>query len=214
MAILMLRGHLEGDNHDFDIYAKTPIEVKKRLLNVVIEQKMNSVKKDGKTMARAEKLQYLQKWELANMEMLEDVGLGKNCCDDEGAAPTFLCGIFLSISGAKNTVPLLQTVYQADVAHMNFGKYTLYLCYGITANCNAFPVAFGIIFGNEDKEGWERFWKFASTRHPCLNHARVTIITDQQKGSIKAMAKVLPKAVNFFCSYHCGKNILTNVKRW
>ncbi len=82
----------------------------------------------------------------------------------------------------------------------------------ITANCNVFPVAFGIIFGNEDKERWERFWKFATSRHPCLNHARVTIITDQQKGSIEAMAEVLPKAVNFFCSYHCGKNILTNVK--
>ena len=71
---------------------------------------MNSVKKDGKMMVKAEKLQYLQKWELANMEMLEDVGLGKDCGDDNTAAPTFLCGIFLSISGAKNTVPLLQTV--------------------------------------------------------------------------------------------------------
>jgi hypothetical protein len=142
----VLRDLLKGDNHDFYIYAKTPIEVKKRLLNVVIEQEMNSIKKDGRMMVRAEKLQYLQNWELANMEMLEDVGLGKNYGDDEGAVPTFLCGIFLSISGVKNTVPLLQAVYQADAAHMNFGKYTLYSCYGITANCNAFPVAFGIIF--------------------------------------------------------------------
>jgi hypothetical protein len=149
----VLRDLLEADNHDFDIYAKTPIKNKKRLLNVVIEQKMNSAKKDGKMMVKAEKLQYLQKWELANMEMLEDVGLGKDCGDDDAAAPTFLCGIFLSISGAKNTVPLLQMVYQADSAHMNFDKYTLYLCYGITANCNAFPVAFGIISGNEDKDG-------------------------------------------------------------
>ncbi len=85
--------------------------------------------------------------------MLEDVGLGKNCGDYKGASPTFLCGIFLSILGAKNTVPVLQTVYQADAAHMNFGKHTLYSCYGITAKCNAFPVVFGIIFGNEDKDG-------------------------------------------------------------
>jgi hypothetical protein len=68
------------------------------------------------------------------------------------------------------------------------------------------------MFGKEDKDGRKRFWKFASTRHPCLNHALVTIITDQQKGSIEAMAEGLPKAVNFFCSYHRGKNILTNVK--
>ncbi len=62
----------------------------------------------------------------------------------------------MSIAPAKNSVPLLQTaVYQADAAHMNFGKYTLYSCYGITSNCNLFPVAFGIVFSNEDKEGWE-----------------------------------------------------------
>ncbi len=48
---------------------------------------MNSVKKDGKMMVKAEKLQYLQKWELANMEMLEDVGLGKDCSADNTAAP-------------------------------------------------------------------------------------------------------------------------------
>jgi hypothetical protein len=57
----VLRNLLEGDNHDFNVYAKTPTKVKKRLLNVVIEQKMNSVKKDGKMMVRAEKLQYLQR---------------------------------------------------------------------------------------------------------------------------------------------------------
>ena len=67
----------------------------------------------------------------------------------------FLSGLLLSIAPAKAVVPHLQTVFQADAAHMNFGKYTLYSCYGITANCNAFLVAIGIIFGNEDKHGCE-----------------------------------------------------------
>ncbi len=52
--VLVLRDLLDADQHDFDIYVKTPIEVKKRLLNVVIEKKMNSVKKDGKMMVKAE----------------------------------------------------------------------------------------------------------------------------------------------------------------
>jgi hypothetical protein len=51
----VLRDLLDANNHDFDIYVKTPIKVKKHLLNVVIEQKMNSVKKDGKMMVMAEK---------------------------------------------------------------------------------------------------------------------------------------------------------------
>jgi hypothetical protein len=83
-------------------------------------------------------------------------------------------------------------VYQADAAHTNFGKYTLYSCYGITANCNALPVALGIVFGNEDREGWGLFWKFAKSHHPMIDQRTVTIITDQQKGSIEAMKEVLP----------------------
>ncbi len=54
--VCVLRDLLDADHHDFDIYVKTPIEVKKCLLNVVIEQKMYSVKKDGKMMVKAEKL--------------------------------------------------------------------------------------------------------------------------------------------------------------
>jgi hypothetical protein len=158
---------LEATGHDFDIYAKTPMDVKKHLLAVVLKQKMNNLKKDNKMMLKADKLHYLDEWEEANMEMLEDVGLGTNC-GAEGVGPDrFLCGIFFSISAARNVVPLLQIVYQADAAHMNFGKYMLYSCYGVTANCNAFPVAFGIIFGNEDKEGWNQFWMFATSQHPC-----------------------------------------------
>jgi hypothetical protein len=106
------------------------------------------------------------------MEMLEDVGLQRNCGADGVVTQRFLCGIFLSISAAKNSVPLLQTLYQADAAHVNFGEYGLYSCYGITANCNAFHDAFGIICCNKDKDEWDRFWKFATTRHACLNHLR------------------------------------------
>ncbi len=125
-------------------------------------------------MVKAKKLHYLEKWEDANIKMLEDVGLGRSCGGaNDIVAHRFLCGIFLSISAARNTVPLRQTVYQDEAAHMSFSKYTLYSCYGITATCNAFHFAFGIIFGNEEKEGRERVWLFAKSLHPCLNHARV-----------------------------------------
>lgn len=202
---------LEEGGHDFDVFVKPAQDVRKRLFAVVLEEKMTALKKSNKTMGKIEKLSYLAAWENANKDMLEDVGLGKNC-SMQVQETNFVTGVFLSLGPAKTTVPLLQKVYQADAAHMNFGKYTLYSCYGITANCNAFPVALGIIFGNEDKEGWSRFWTFAKTRHPSLNQPDVTIITDQQKGSIEAMEEVLPQAVNFFCSYHRKKNIRDVVK--
>jgi len=38
----------------------------------------------------------------------------------------FLNGIFFAPSFAKQTVPLLQQVYMADVCHLNFGKYNCF----------------------------------------------------------------------------------------
>ncbi len=84
--------------------------------------------------------------------MSEDGGLGE---PKLGAVPLkFFSEILFSISGASKAVPFLQQVFQgADACHMSFGKYTLYSCYGTTANLNTCPDAFGILFGNEDKEG-------------------------------------------------------------
>jgi hypothetical protein len=98
----------------------------------------------------------------------------------------------MATSTSKQNVPLLQTVYQSDAGHMNFGNNNLYSCYGITANCNATPVAFGIVVSNDDKSGWVDFWTFTKKIHPCLNTPETTIITDGEKGSIEAIAEVLP----------------------
>jgi hypothetical protein len=120
----------------------------------------------------------------------------------------FFSGILFSTSGAQKAVPFLQQVFQADACHMNFGKYTLYSCYGITANCNTYPVAFGILFDNEDKEGWMDFWDFAKLVHPSIVNTRVTIITDQAKGLTQSIADVLPSTGHFHCSYHRCQSIL------
>ncbi len=149
----------------------------------------------------------MKDWKVKHHDMLMDGGL-----EDGPTLHKFVSGIFMCTSAAKQTAPLLQTVYQADAAHMNFGKYTLYSCYGITVNCNTYPVAFGMVFGNEDKEGWLSFWKFAKREMPCLNSPETMIITDRDKGSIEAIDEVLPLAVNFFCSYHPQKNIQTYIK--
>ena len=187
---------LEEDRHALHVVKKSPFSVKKWLLDVVLQEKINTLKKTNKHMNSIQKLKYIHAWLVANSEVLNDVGLGENCV--EGCVETFVTGLLLSSAAAKNYVQLLQTVYQADAAHMNFGKYTLYSCYGITSNCNALPVSFGIVFGNDDKEGWELFWKFAKSNHPMLDGDKVTIITDQQKGSIEAMHEILPHPVNFF----------------
>jgi hypothetical protein len=95
----------------------------------------------------------------------------------------------------------------ADACHLNFGKYTLFSCYGVTANSNASPVAFAIIFGNESTSTWRQFWKYALQLHPCIDSGEITIITDQDKGQKNAMTHYLQSVGHFHCSYHRRQNI-------
>ena len=119
----------------------------------------------------------------------------------------FLHGIYLAPSSSVNMVPRLQNVFQADAAHINWGKYTLFSLYGTTANGKMAPVTLAIVFGNENNAGWAKFFRFAVQVHPHLNKAEVTIITDQCKGSTAAIRDILPNAYHFYCSYHRLQNI-------
>jgi hypothetical protein len=168
----------------------------KMLERVVLSDEMRKQKAQGELMKKKEKIEYVMKWKKnkKNKKILDDGGLLEPKMGD--FSPTtpikFMSGIFISISAAQRVVPHLQRVFQADACHMNFGKYTLYSCYGTTANCNTFPVAMAILFGNEDKEGWVQFWNFALSIHPSLDQEDTTIITDQAKGLKEALAEVLP----------------------
>jgi len=82
----------------------------------------------------------------------------------------FLNGIFFAPSFAKATVPHLQKVFMADACHLNFGKYTLFSCYGVTANSNASPAAFAIIFGNESTSKYNKDKHFINMSNKDINY--------------------------------------------
>ena len=92
--------------------------------------------------------------------------------------------------------------------HSYFGKYTLYSAYGTNANWHMSPLAFGLLFGNEDKKNWSTFWKFVKSVHPTINVPTKTFFTDQDKGSIPAFQDVFEHAKQFMCAFHCRQNIL------
>ena len=186
---------------------KSNASVLQKIEEMVLTQHIGSMKASGVKLIKEQKIDFIKEWRKENKALLLKVGLG------EGSSERcFVTGIFISLSTARATVPLLQTVYQADAAHTNFGKYTLHSCYGVSSNGNTFPICLAIIFGNEDKEGWTMFWEFATCIHPCINRPVTTVISDQQKGSIAAFAEVVPLAVNFFCSFHRRENIKKFVK--
>jgi len=108
----------------------------------------------------------------------------------------------------QKTVPELQTLFMADVCHLNFGKYTMFTCYGITANANMLPVGFAIIFGNENGASWKEFWRFIVRTHPSINRADITIVTYQDKGTLGAIRELVPAVGHFYCAWHRRKNII------
>ncbi len=67
---------------------------------------------------------------------------------------SFLDGVLFAPSFVQRTIPHLQKTYMADACHLNFGKYTLFSCYGVTENSNMSPVGFAIIFRNDNTSNW------------------------------------------------------------
>ena len=70
------------------------------------------------------------------------------------------------------------------------------------------PIAFAILFGNESGYAWKQFWEFVVEIHPCINREQVTVVTDQDKGQMNAIAHVMDKAGHFHCSWHRRQNII------
>ena len=64
-----LKAHLEENGHDFLFVVMKPIDVRKHLLNAILEQKVNALKKENKYMTKVQKIFFLEKWEEANCDM-------------------------------------------------------------------------------------------------------------------------------------------------
>jgi hypothetical protein len=171
---------LEAAGHEYQIITKSMASVLQKVEEMVLTQHIALMKASGVKLLKQDKIDFIEEWRKENQALLLKVGLGEGPSDRN----CFVTGIFISLSTARAAVPLLQTVYQADAAHTNFGKYTLYSCYGVSSNGNTFPVCLAIVVGNEDKDGWTRFWNFATRIHPCINPPVTTVITDKAGGTM------------------------------
>jgi hypothetical protein len=118
---------LDAMGHHFEISTKTQKEVIQKLEEIILNDCVKKAKKDGEKMKRDQMIKFVKDWKEKNRDMLVEHGLV-----DSNELHRFVGGIFMSISSAKQNVSYLQTVYQADATHVNFGKNTLYSCYGIT----------------------------------------------------------------------------------
>lgn len=206
--ILALQDELELRGHFVEVILTTRQDAIHRMMLVVLAEEVRRRKAAKQVYSDISNphgaRQYCIQWSKDNEDFINEQ-FGR--VEDKWR---FVHGILFATS--KRTAPALQNVIQADAAHMKFGKYTLYSAYGSTANAQCSPIAFAILFGNEDTDAWTKFWTFARGVHPWLDNAEKTIITNQDKGSSKAISAVLPLAHNFHCSFHHRTNIMKKCK--
>jgi hypothetical protein len=190
-------------DHKVELVFGNQRETLKKATATVLLEEVERCKKAKEIMNKAEQLKFIKKWKTDNDNYLNNVfGM------EDGPQFLFLMGILFATSSSKHLVPLLQDVIQADGAHASYEKYTLFLAYGTTANGNMSPLAFGLLFGNENTENWSKFWMFVKKVHPCIDGPTKTIVTDQDKGSIAAIQEQVPQAAQFHCSFHRCQNII------
>jgi hypothetical protein len=198
-----IRSELRTNGHIVEMKFTTRRETLKNIERIVIaEELLRRKHDDNSTLDAVERKVFWDNWKKENRDLIIDK-LGR-----KGDSVEYLHGIFFTPSFAPATVPELKRLFMGDACHLNFGKYTLFSCYGVTANCNMSPVAFAIVFGNENGTTWKEFWKFVKEVHPTMNLPDVTIVTDQDKGQKSAISEVMDQAGQFYCAHHRRGNII------
>ena len=200
-----VQAELRAMGHEVELLYADRKETIQQVGAVVLSEEMIRLKKLKTTMDPEEQKRYVKRWKKDNEIFLNNVfGLA-----DLSHLKKFLKGILVAPSSSKHLAPLLQDVFQADGAHSNFGKYTLFSVYGTNANGHMSALAFGLLFGNEDKANWSSFWAFVKKIHPSIDALPKTILTDQDKGSIAAVKEIFELAAQFMCAFHRRQNILS-----
>jgi hypothetical protein len=198
-----VKNALESKGHIVKLRFTNQKETIQNVERIVLSDEILRLKDfDGSTLEPHEQRQFVEKWKEEQEELL----VGQLGSKNDGFE--FLNGIFFMPSFAQKTVPHLKDVFMADACHLHFSKYTLFSCYDITANANMSPVAFAILCGNESGYAWKQFWEFIVQVHPSINREQVTVITDQDKGQMNAIAHFMDKAGHFHCSWHRRQNII------
>ena len=199
----LLKEELEKKGHFVSLSFTNRRETIRNVEKIVLAEE-NQRRKDTNVdpLRPEERKLFVREWMSKNSDVLL-AQLGSK--DDD---VQFLDGVLFAPSFSVKSVPYLQQTFMSDACHLNFGKYTLFSCYGVTANSNMSPVAFAILFGNENAANWTKFWDFAVRLHPTLDSEKITVITDQDKGQKSALSVHLPKCGHFHCTWHRRQNIM------
>ncbi len=140
-----VKSELENEGHFVELVYTNRKDTLTNIKRLVVGEELIRVKNETNgSLSKEERRQFWTKWKTDHYALLVNQ-LGLKTQDSR-----FFHGVFFTPSFTKTTVPKLQSLFTADACHLNFGKYTLFACYGVTANANMSPVGFAIIVGNEN----------------------------------------------------------------
>ncbi len=137
-----IQAELRKLGHHVELMFANWQETQQKVCAAVLSEELQQLKKLKTTMDTQVQLKFVKKWKVGN----------GTWSPNELSHGYIHCSIC-----SRHLVLLLKDGIQADGAHSSFGKYTLFSAYGTNANGNMAPLAFGLLFGNEDKKNWSKF---------------------------------------------------------
>ena len=124
--------------------------------------------------------------------------------------------IFVCPGIMKTSLRHVRPVMSLDAAHLKSKwKGTLYTASVKTGSDEIYPVAIGVMNGNENESGWTWFLQLLDSAIELLvmdwpneeyRYKYFTFISDRQKGLVEALQKVFPHNHSCFCAIHIARN--------
>jgi hypothetical protein len=139
--------------------------------------------------------------------------------DDNHIEKVFICPSYMNKS-----LQFVRPVISFDAAHLKHPVYKgiLYVATVLTALDNAYTVAFALVSGNEDHQGWSYFCGRLRQACPILTESHpmervtkkyFTFISDRDKGLKEAISEWFPNNHATHCAVHIQRNVVSSFGR-
>jgi MULE transposase domain/Ulp1 protease family, C-terminal catalytic domain len=127
--------------------------------------------------------------------------------------------LFVCPSFMNESLKTVRPIISLDAAHLK-SKWagTLYIASVKSALDNLYTIAFAILSGNEDYQGWVYFLErlnaacpLLSDNHPLdrVTYKYFTFVSDRDKGLMPALANIFPRNHATSCAVHIKRNVVT-----
>lgn len=122
------------------------------------------------------------------------------------ATDTFAC-YFIAPKACPLGSHHLQRLISVDGCHTtSFYDLVILIAVGFDGDNRIYPLAWAVVTG-ENYRSWRWSFRHLQLSYPWISTAGLSVLSDRQKGLIKAVTQVLPLASHYYCIQYLGDNI-------